>query len=101
MNGLLLTMLDWAPLVNWLTRNVHDTAKRSWSNRYHDGRSSISGWPPSNETLGTWAFRSVSLITRQSPGRVFTVHGNTSDHTFTQMLLSNSKPKSQVPHGVI
>lgn len=37
---------------------------------------------------------------RHSPRRKFTVHGNSSDHIFTQMLLLNSKPEGQIPSGM-
>ena len=87
MNWLFLGMLDGATLINWLTSYIHDTAKRSWPNWNHDGRPSISGRPSSNETFGTCVFTSVIHVTRRSQGRRSTIHSNSSDHIFTQMLL--------------
>ena len=36
----------------------------------------------------------------QDSFRKITVHSNSSDHIFTQMLLLKSKPKSQIPRSV-
>lgn len=44
-------------------------------------------------------FGQYCFVTEQSPGRKFTVHSNGSDYIFTQMLLLNSKPKSQTLGG--
>ena len=40
------------------------------------------------------------IVIEQSPEHNFTVHSNSSDYVFTQMLLLDSKPKSQKPCSV-
>ena len=59
MNRSLLGMLDGATLIDRLTGDVDDTAKRSWPYGNQYGGSSISGLPPSYKTFGTCALRSV------------------------------------------
>lgn len=52
-NGSLLGVLDRPPLINWITSDVHDTAKRAGSNRNHDRRASICHFSATDDTPGT------------------------------------------------
>ena len=39
-------------------------------------------------------------VPREPSSSVFTIHSDSSDHIFTQMLLSNSESSSQIPYGI-
>ena len=66
MNGRELDALDGTTLVNGLTNDVHDTAKRALADRDLDGCASVDDLLATDETLGT-------------------VHGNGADRVLTQV----------------
>src|SRR5436190_22265045 len=52
-DGSHLDSFDRPSLVNWVTGDIHNTAKRSWADRNHDGGTSINSISATDETLGT------------------------------------------------
>ena len=67
-NWKLLLVLDGATLINWVTSDVDDTAKSTWADWNHDGRSRVGSGLSTDETLSS-------------------VHSNASHDVLTQMLL--------------
>lgn len=61
-----LDTFDGAPLVNWLTNDVHDTTQSTLPDRDPDGGTSVDNFLTTDETLGT-------------------VHGDCSDRVLTEV----------------
>jgi hypothetical protein len=68
MDWQVLSSDDWSLFINWLTNDVHNSTKGSWSNWHHDGVSSIIDLLSSDETLSRIQSDGSNVVSTQMLG---------------------------------
>jgi hypothetical protein len=63
-----LVGVDWALLVDWLSNDVHNSSKGSWTNWDGDGVSSIIDFLSSNESFGRVKSNCSNVVSTQMLG---------------------------------